>query len=130
MKLYFLSVPTAGIAFGSSFGSSMMANGRRLPLILFSIIGAAGCFFSVWNNYLIMMLGKFFFGMGAGVLIAVAPRMLEETIPHELLDNGFGATTNIGVDSLSLTSTIFIMMMPRAGKGKKAEDALLTSHLF
>ena len=130
MNTYFLAAPTAGIACGTMFGASMMKSGRRLPIILFNIVGIAGCFLSIIDFYVVMMLGKFLFGMGAGVLIAVAPRMLEETIPHELLDNGFGATTNIGVDSLSLTSTIFIMMMPRAGKGKKAEDALLTSHLF
>jgi hypothetical protein len=67
-----------------------------------------------------MMLGKLFFGMGAGVLIAVAPRILEETIPANLIDHGFGAMTNVGVDVMSLTSTIFIMFMPMKGSGKAA----------
>jgi uncharacterized membrane protein YgcG len=77
-----------------------------------------------------MMLGKLFFGMGAGVLIAVAPRILEETVPANLIDKGFGAMTNVGVDAMSLTSTIFIMFMPRKGKGKDAEAEMKASHLY
>tara|TARA_B110000285_G_scaffold222879_1_gene277619 strand:- start:1096 stop:1959 length:864 start_codon:yes stop_codon:yes gene_type:complete len=69
-----------------------------------------------------MMLGKLFFGMGAGVLIAVAPRILEETIPANLIDSGFGAMTNVGVDVMSLTSTIFIMFMPKKGEKDSAAD--------
>ena len=36
---------------------------------------------------------------------------------------GFGATTNIGVDIMSLTSTIFIMFMPKSASGKEAAAA-------
>ena len=112
MTTVFLAAPTAGIAFGTMFGAAMMKSGRRLPLVLFNIVGMGGCFLSIIDSFPLMMLGKFLFGMGSGVLIAVAPRMLEETIPHEIFDNGFGAMTNIGVDTLSLTSTIFMMFMP------------------
>ena len=113
MTTFFLAAPTGGITFGSMFGAAMMKSGRRLPLVLFNIVGMGGCVLSIFDNFAIMMIGKFLFGMAAGVLIAVAPRMLEETIPHDILDKGFGATTNIGVDTLSLTSTIFMMFMPK-----------------
>ena len=117
MCTFFLAAPTAGITVGSTFGAAMMKSGRRLPLILFNVVGMIGCILSIFDNYAIMMIGKFLFGMGAGVLIAVAPRMLEETIPHNLFDKGFGAMTNIGVDTLSLTNTIFMMFMPKKEPG-------------
>ena len=81
MTTYFLAAPTIGISIGASFGSSMMLTGRRLPVMIFNIVGMVGCYLSTIDNYFVMMLGKLFFGMGAGVLIAVAPRILEETIP-------------------------------------------------
>ena len=123
MNTYFLAAPTIGISIGASFGASMMLTGRRLPIIIFNVVGMVGCYLSTIDNYFVMCLGKLFFGMGAGVLIAVAPRILEETIPHEYFDNGFGATTNIGVDMMSLTSTIFIMFMPKSASGKEAAAA-------
>ena len=124
MSTYFLAVPTAGISIGSMFGASMMKSGRRLPLILFNIVGMVGCVLSIIDNYAIMILGKFLFGMGAGVLIAVAPRMLEETIPHEIFDKGFGAMTNIGVDTLSLTCTIFMIFLPKKESPKLQKEAI------
>lgn len=121
--------PTIGISLGSTFGSAMMTTGRRLPVIIFNLVGIVGCILSVQNHYLIMMLGKVFFGMGAGVLIAVAPRILEETIPADLIDRGFGAMTNVGVDAMSLTSTIFIIFMPKKG-GKNSEKEMKESKLW
>lgn len=129
MTAYFLAAPTLGIAIGSTFGAAMMKTGRRLPVIIFNIVGILGCFLSVQDEYFVMMLGKLFFGMGAGVLIAVAPRILEETVPSTLIDSGFGAMTNVGVDAVSLTSTIFIMFMPRAG-GKDSAKEMKDSKLY
>ena len=47
MNTFFLAAPTLGITLGSTFGSGMMKTGRRLPVILFNLVGILGCFLSI-----------------------------------------------------------------------------------
>ena len=51
--------------------------------------------------------------MSAGVLIAVAPRMLEETVPHDIYDTGFGASINTAIDALTLINLLILNLMPK-----------------
>ena len=44
------------------------------------------------------MVGKFFFGVAVGGLITLAPRIIEETIPVQYFDFGYGAMTMICID--------------------------------
>jgi len=60
-----------------------MNYGRRMPMIAMNILGIAGCFLSVYPNYFVLVLGRACYCLAAGVLIALVPRILEETIPSK-----------------------------------------------
>ena len=47
------------------------------------------------KNIWVIIVARFFYGFASGVLLSVAPKVLEETIPAELLDKGFGTSTNL-----------------------------------
>ena len=66
--------------------------------MILDAVGMFGCFLAVIDQYYVMMIGKILFGVAVGGLITLAPRMIEETIPAQHFDNGYGAMTMIGVD--------------------------------
>lgn len=131
MMKYFLMAPSLGIMVGAAIAAKMLKTGRRKALLLFTLVGAVGSFLSVFDEYFLMVFGKFLFGVGAGVCITVAPRVLEETIPHKYFDKyGFGAMTNVGVDIMILTATILVMFMPKKGHKHVTEKVLAESTLY
>ena len=81
MQTYFLTAPALGITFGAMMGGKVMAYGRRMPMIVFNGVGAAACILSVFDDYYVCLTGKILFGMCTGVLITIAPRVIQETIP-------------------------------------------------
>jgi MFS family permease len=123
MNKYFLIAPTIGITLGATIAGVMLKSGRRKAMLVFPLIGVLGSVLSVLDSYTVMILGKFLFGLGAGVCITVAPKVLEETIPPEYFDKfGFGAMTNVGVDIMILLNTIMVLLMPQEGHKWPTKD--------
>jgi len=50
-------------------------------MMILNVVGIVGCLLSVVDQYYIMMIGKFLFGLAVGGLITLTPRIIEETIP-------------------------------------------------
>ena len=124
MQTYFLSAPAMGITAGAMFGGKALKYGRKKPMILFNIIGIGACICSVFENYYIMLGGKIVFGVAAGVLVTIGPRVIQETVPAQHFDKGFGAMTNVGIDILVLANTVLIMTMPKLDKKKNNKEEL------
>lgn len=82
-------------------------------------MGLIASVLSVISNFYVICVGRFIFGMSAGVLIAVAPRMLEETVPHDIYDSGFGASINTSLDALILINLLVMKIMPKEPKEKE-----------
>ena len=79
--------------------------------MIFNIVGLIASILSVISNFYVICVGRFIFGMSAGVLIAVAPRMLEETVPHDIYCSGFGASINTATDVLILINLLISKYM-------------------
>ena len=63
-----MTAPALGITFGAMLGGKVMNYGRRLPMIVFNLIGAGSCILSVFDDYYLCLLGKVMFGVSTGVL--------------------------------------------------------------
>lgn len=84
-----------GISIGSLYGGDFTSGGRRRTVIWFNALALVGTAFSLVLHFKIMCLGRFLFGLAAGVLLCATPKIMEETIPPALIDKGFGASTNV-----------------------------------
>ena len=93
----FLNAPLTGVASGSLAAGYLMRYGRRMPIIVFNLVGIIGSILSVFPHLKVLCLGRFLYGFAAGVTIVLAPRALIETIPARIYDNGFGASTNSAI---------------------------------
>ena len=101
------------LSIGAVVGGKMLNSGRRCAMIVMNIVGILGSLMSIYPNYFVLIAGRILYGMSAGVLIAAVPRIIEETIPEDKFDLGFGALTNISIDVLVMINSILVMFMPK-----------------
>ena len=112
-----------GIAVGSVIGGSLVANGRRRVIIAFNIIAILSTIMTLFLDYWLICAGRFIFGFSSGVLLAGAPKGVEETVPARLLDYGYGVSTNILINFAVMYSIVL-------GLGVPQEDSELATTNF
>jgi len=87
-----------GIAFGSLLGGSFMKRGRRITIIASNIACIAISLLGMIEVFWVICLSRVLYGFVSGVIVAAAPKWLDETIPSHLIDKGFGASTNLAIN--------------------------------
>ena len=78
---------------------------------------------SIVENFYCILFGRLAFGFAAGVLVTACPKIVEETVPSTHMDNGFGISTNLGINLFVMISLLSGFIVP--AKDEPAE--LLTS---
>lgn len=74
-----------GLTFGALIGGPLMKIGRRRSLIISLIVGILGNVISSFIESIVMInIGRFIFGVGAGLTSSIIPKFLAETIPTHL----------------------------------------------
>jgi MFS family permease len=101
-----------GIALGNIFGGDFVKNGRRKTIIIFNILGAIATCFTLVLDFNSMCFGRCLFGFASGILSCATPKVLDETIPANLMDKGFGTSTNIIINFAFFAVLIMAMGMP------------------
>ena len=48
------------------------------------------------------MGGRFLYGLAAGVLFCLVPKMIVETLPYDEYRKGYGAVTNIAIETFKI----------------------------
>lgn len=69
-----------------------------MTFIGFNILGIGACLLSVINSYSTVIIGRFIYGFVAGVMLNITPKMLLETIPMDVYNAGYGASTNLVIE--------------------------------
>ena len=64
-----------------------------------------------------MCFGRLIYGFTAGIIMCATPKMLEETIPANVAEKGFGTSTNIFINTGN-----FLCMMLAAWMPEKSDD--------
>ena len=85
-----------------------------------------GCLLSVVPNTYVIIAGRFIFGAASGINVVACPKIMEETVPHHLMDYGFGTSTAIGINFQTMITLLFSYFMP----GPTETSALATSEVW
>lgn len=65
----------------------------------FQLVGITGSILSLAGlNFPCILVGRFLFGMSAGVFVSMCPVIIEHTVPGKFMDNGYGSSTNIAIN--------------------------------
>ena len=84
---------------GSLFTGKMMSFSRRTAFIALNVAAIAACFISVLENYWCIIVGRFLYGFTAALFFGILPKMLQENLPHDHYERGYGALPNVAVES-------------------------------
>ena len=71
-----------------------------------------------------MCFGRLIYGFTAGIIMCATPKMLEETIPANVAEKGFGTSTNIFINTGNFLCMMLAAWMPENG------DELQTSKFW
>ena len=69
------------MAIGALSGGRMIPYGRRLSMIITSLIGIVGTGFTLIEVYTLLLLGRVILGFSAGTLGTIVIRMIGEYVP-------------------------------------------------
>ena len=101
-----------GVSIGAIAGGKIISNGRRKAVIIFDILAIIGSLMSVITNFYVIVIGRLIFGFSAGVLATACPKIVEETIPANYMDYGYGVSTNIGINVFVMISLLSGLIIP------------------
>jgi MFS family permease len=74
-----------GTTLGAISGGQAIKIGRRLTFILASLIALVGTMISMFEFLKLILIGRFIYGIGCGLLSICCGRFLEETVPEHLI---------------------------------------------
>jgi MFS family permease len=92
------SAAVFGIAVGAFIGGKIISGGRRKSVMFANCLGILGSCLSVVAELYTLSFGRFLFGIAAGINVVACPKILEESVPHHLMDYGFGTSTAVGIN--------------------------------
>lgn len=101
-----------GVSIGAIIGGKIITYGRRRAVLIFDLLGIVGSCLSIISNFYVILIGRLVYGFAAGVLVTACPKIVEETVPSELMDYGFGISTNIGINLFVMISLLSGLIIP------------------
>ena len=99
MEGFFKRIIPLGLVSGAIFSAKLMQFGRKYIFICANFLGLIACFLSVGGNYPVLLFGRALYGFIGGIVINVIPKFLQETIPQDIYNQGYGASTHLAMES-------------------------------
>jgi len=78
------SILVLGMTFGAVSAGVLMKKGRRKIIIYSSLLIMLSVCLCIPLNFYLIIVGRFFFGVGTGFLSVVAPKFVHEILPSHL----------------------------------------------
>ena len=118
MKVTLLSfICIFGMAFGCTLAGKLFRYGKRRVIMIFQVLCILGCVLSFLTlNFTTILVGRFIFGMSAGVFVSMCPVIIEETVPGKLMDKGYGSSTNICINTMVCINMLLGLLVPKSKK--------------
>ena len=89
----------------------------------FNVIGILACLLSCVNTYITVIIGRFIYGITGGIMLSLTPKMLLETIPQDIYNKGYGASTSFVIHAFTMFD-MFLGVALFHGFGKNGEPLI------
>ncbi|CDW72682.1 sugar transporter family protein [Stylonychia lemnae] len=111
-----------GATIGSFSAGKIIQIGRRRSIIIFNFIGAVAVFGTLILNFYTICAGRLVLGFCGGLFSVALSRMIDETIPQNLLGT-FGVVTNLSMNAGNMFSILMGAGLPDQEDTKASEDS-------
>ena len=98
----------------------MIVSSRRKPILVFNVVLIIASLLSIYDDFNVICFGRLLFGFANGVLLAAAPKIIEETVPVNIQDYGFGTSTNVMINIGIMINFILGTLVPTETETQKA----------
>jgi len=115
-----MNLVAVGVAIGAGTANQFMKLSRRLTFIGFNVLGICACLFSIINTYTTVIIGRFIYGFAAGVMLNITPKMLLETLPMDIYNSGYGASTTAVIEMFKVLYLVVNMKLYQSADAKKS----------
>ena len=100
-----------GAAIGSFAGGKLIQFGRRRMMLIFNFLAIIAVGLTLFLNVYSICFGRLLCGFCGGIFGVALPRMIEETVPSNLLGH-FGIVTNLSVNTGGLVAILMGAGLP------------------
>jgi len=100
-----------GVTVGAVVSGRLVRTSIRKTFIGLNMLGIIGCLVSCINTYSTVILGRFVYGCVGGVMISLTPKMLQQTIPMDIYNKGYGASTNFVIEAYRILDLFLSMQL-------------------
>ena len=98
-----------GVTVGAVLSGWLARQSIRKTFVGLNMLGIVGCVISCINTYSTVILGRFVYGCVGGVMISLTPKMLQQTIPMDIYNKGFGASTSFVIEAYRVIDLMLAM---------------------
>ena len=119
------SSATLTLMVGSYFAGVLMKSGRRRVLILAAIIGSIGAGITIIQRFYAIIIGRLIYGFSCGLIAITMPRVMEETIPGELV-GVFGGLYCLSFAFATLVAYGMAAFLPPESQTEKLAESSVT----
>jgi len=112
MNTILQSCSVIGLGVGSLLGGTMLGNGKRSKIIQYNILGLAASGASLYLEFFSICVWRFIHGFATGILVNACPKMIEETVPANVMDYGFGTSTNLCINVAIMVTLLLGLGLP------------------
>eukprot|EP00347_Sterkiella_histriomuscorum_P013305 403365224 len=111
-----------GATVGSFSAGSIIQIGRRKSIIIFNFIAILATFSTLVLNFYAMCAGRFVLGFCGGLFSVSLARMIDETVPINLLGT-FGVVTNLSMNAGNMVSILMGAGLPDQDDTQAIKDS-------
>ena len=116
-----------GLCLGAVIATQIVSKGRRIFLIVFGLLAIVATALTLVLDFWVITIGRLLHGLCCGIFMAVAPRMLDETVPTHLISS-FGVYTNIYANLGILATLMLGLGLPQGAE--PTEEELLANDFW
>lgn len=69
----------------AALSGTFIKYGRRLSLMASAVIGIVGTAITIYQNFWAILIGRLIYGFSVGIIAIAMPRVMEETVPVNLV---------------------------------------------
>jgi MFS family permease len=89
-----------------------MGKGRRVLVMISNLLCIGFSLMCCVENFWVIAVGRIGVGIASGLIVAAAPKIIDETVPSQYIDYGFGASTNMFINSGIMIMTLMAVANP------------------
>ena len=123
------SCSTITLMFSAACSGRLVKYGRRNALILSAVLGIIGTGITIYENVWAIIIGRLIYGLSVGIIAIAMPRLMEETVPSNLV-GAYGGLYCLSFATATLLAYALAVFLPKDTETDALKETHITQVVF